>query len=316
MNLKNFAISVAFFGILITALSVRIPPQSDKVVAAIQNVDQAAHEKFHYWVIDGIQVKAVPYLTLPFRKADLQKNPFNKNELYIIREGWTYSKEELAITHADPLHGGLDFDVPYGTPVVAPADGYAMASYHTAPQKDENGDQVMYKDKPINMGYGYFVRMYIPSVNRFVMLAHLSEIDPKIPFSPAEKEDDKWMPTNSKMPVEEWKTSPHAVFIKKGTVVGKVGYSGLTWGYDEYTEGQDKPVTLDKNKYKSWDEPHLHFEDQWVNSETGEVGWQRDPLAIYNTAENYPSSKKYMPPGKDPLFFFNKDKFPKYADED
>jgi hypothetical protein len=319
MKKYTFLFLLLWFASFLFPLS-KVKAQDESIDISELPVDQLTqeqgHERFHYPVIDGEETKAIPYLTLPFRKADLSKYPLSNQELYHIAEGWIYSKEELSITHVNPLHGGIDFDVPYGTPVVAPADGYALSSYNTAVIKDEEGNARIYKGKPISLGFGYFVRMYIPSVNRLVTMGHLSNIAPNINFVLPTNEAGTWKSNSlSKMSSTEWMSNPFATYIKKGTVVGYVGYSGLTWGYDDYKEGAIRPVVIDQNKYVSWDEPHLHFEEEGINPDTGEIGWQRDPYAVYGTSDKYPSPKNKLQTGKDPLFILNKEGLPVFADD-
>lgn len=279
-------------------------------------VNQQAHEKFHYpKPLDlNENTKATPYLFFPFKKSDLEKNPLNKDNPYKITESWIYSDEELSIHKGDPLHGGVDIYVPYGTPVVSPVDGYATSSYNTYWKKDENGEIINYNGKPIRMGLGYFVYIYVPSVNRFVELAHLSEIDPAIPFIAPEKTEAGFQPFNSTIKIDEIKNNPNFVHITKGSPIGRVGYSGLAWGENlDYKESQDRSITVKESEFNSWDEPHVHFEEFWINQETGEKGWQRDPYAIYNTAEHYPTQARFTKMGKDPLWIIGEDELPEFA---
>lgn len=174
----------------------------------------------------------------------------------------------------------------------------------------------LYQGKPIRMGFGYFVRMYIPSTNRYVDIAHLSDIDSRIPFSPPEKTEDGWDPTNYDMKTEEWKDSPNTIFVKRGQTIGKVGYSGLGWGTEEeWKEGATRPVVTDPGIFKSWDKPHIHFEEFSIDQKKGTKGWQRDPYDIYDTYEYYPTPERKTSMGKEPIFFLNKDSLPKYADD-
>lgn len=281
----------------------------DKVTPSeTTQVQQSMHEASHYPEIDGKKTPATPYLTLPFRKTDLPNG-------YDITEGWIYSAKELKIHKASFVHGGIDFHAPYNTPVVAPTDGYAMSSYHTYRITDSRGQDKLYEDKTFNMGLGYFVRMYIPSVNRFIEIGHLSDIDTKIPFSMPEKTEEGWQPTNHNMKPDEWIKSPSVVFIKRGEPIGKVGYSGLSWGYNDYQEGASRPIPLDNTKFKSWDEPHIHFEEFARDPKTNDMGYHRDPYGIYNTYHEYPTPNRKKAMGTGPLFFLGNDTLPQYADE-
>ena len=286
------------------------------------------HQAFHYPHPEDLieEVKPIPYLTLPFKKDDLVKNPLNKNRLYDIYQGWIYSQKELDIHNSNPIHAGVDIHVPYGTQVISPVDGFAMSSYETqwvreggdykesAEEEDKKPIRI-YQGKEIRLGLGYFVYIYVPVVNRFLELAHLSNIDPSIPFSPPtyNPKADSWDPENYKTSIEDMSKSPHWVVVKKRDPLGRVGYSGLTWGYDEYVEGAKRPIVLDQRKFKSWDIPHIHLEEFYINQMTKQKGWQRDPYALYDTYEHYPTETRKGSMGKDPLWILNKDNLPQYT---
>ncbi|GEM_PF-1741691 len=268
------------------------------------------HEVLHTPIVNGKKIEATAYLTLPFRRSDV-KVPYN------IYQGFIYSADELKIHGGNPVHGGIDYHLPYGTPIVAPADGYATSSYLSTWVKDEETRQTkLYQGKPIRYGFGYFVRMYIPSTDRYLDIAHMSDVDSAVPFSPPEKKEDGWYPTKYDMKTDEWKSSPNAVFVKKGSIIGAVGYSGLGWGTEEeWHEGATRPVVTDPTVFKSWDKPHIHFEEFSIDQEKGIKGWQRDPYAIYDTYDYYPTPTRHTTMGKDPLFYVGTDALPKYADD-
>ncbi len=268
----------------------------------------ARHDRFHYPTVEGKEVPAKPYLTLPFRESDIKGD-------YDITEGWIYSKEEQAI-HGFTEHMGIDIAMPYGTPVISPVDGYAMSSYHTF--WVDNGSR-LYKKMPVRLGLGYFVQIYVPSVNRFLQLAHLSEIDQAIPFSPAEEQpgiDLSYNPTNHNLPIDQLKGSSAVMQIIKGQSLGKVGFSGLAWGVkyeDEYALGRDgRPIYPDP-PIRSWDEPHVHFEEFWRDQSTGEKTARRDPFGIYSTAEDYPTPYRRGVQGIDPLFLMQGNNLPQFS---
>lgn len=276
------------------------------------------HQAFHYPHPEDLteEVKPIPYLTLPFKKG----------VLYDIYQGWMYSQKELDIHNSNPIHAGVDINVPFGTQVVSPVDGFAMSSYQTqwvregenyknAAKEEDRKPIRKYQGKEIRLGIGYFVNIYVPAVNRFLELAHLSDIDPLIPFSPPtyNPEADSWDPENYKISIEDMSQSPYWVAVKKGDILGKVGYSGLTWGYDEYIEGAKRPIVLDPNKFKSWDIPHVHLEEFYINQKTKQKGWQRDPYALYDTFDHYPTETRKGVMGKDPLWILDKDNLPQFT---
>ncbi len=252
-----------------------------------------------------------------------------KDQSYEVTQGWIYSQKELDIHGGNPIHAAVDLYAPYGTPVVSPVDGYAIASYHTQwvregedykedvkPDNEEYKKPIrLYQGKPLRVGLGNFIYIYVPSVNRYIEIAHLSELDSSIPFSPPKynPKTDGWDPTNIDVKVEDMPTNPNFIHVKKGDLLGKVGYSGLSLGYSDYSEGATRPVVIDPNKDKSWDIPHVHFEEFYIDQVTKQKGWQRDPYDIYSTFEHYPSAGKKGQMGQQPLWLLDQDGLPQFA---
>ncbi len=76
----------------------------------------------------------------------------------------------------------------------------------------------------------------------------------------------------------------YVVKVKKGDVIGYVGTSAVFSGEISYQEGKiDDKV----EKFGSWDEVHLHFEEATRNQETLVKEFQRDPYDIYKSAKWY-----------------------------
>jgi len=265
----------------------------------------ARHKRFHYPIIEGKEIPATPYLTLPFRESDLKGG-------YDITEGWIYSQEEQEI-HGLVNHNGIDIAVPYGTEVVAPTDGYAMSSYHTFWLRGDAGIIKKYQGMPLRFGLGYFVQIYASSINRFIQMAHLSDIDSSVPFSPPIANEEDWMPNNHTLRIAELKNYQKVVMVEKGQPLGKVGYSGLAWGYEDYRVGIQRPLQIDPTIQKSWDEPHVHFEEFWRDQNTGQKIANRDPYGIYSTREDYPTPIRRGISGKDSLFFIGNNSLPSLA---
>ena len=190
-----------------------------------------------------------PFLHLPFKKQP-----------YKITEGWYYSKGEQKI-HGFRGHGAVDFALPCKTPVLAAASGWAVASYHLSPvfAWDKNGkrleSQRKWQGKPVFMGMGRFVRIYHPNFRVYTQYAHLSSVAPKIPFRTPRRVGSKFIPVGQNILIpENLGRSPYIVFVKAGEEIGKVGDTGLGWGYQDYPERPNSRL------YPSWDEVHLHFE--------------------------------------------------------
>ncbi len=279
---------------------------------------QKRHAAIHHPVVNGQEVTPIPYLTLPFRKEDLIEaaqtdSDFNRRRLYDITEGWMYSAAERAI-HGYKVHAGVDYYTPYGTPVAAPCDGYAVSSYFSFPLTDEQGKPKIYQGKSIAFGLGYFVQVYNPELNRFVVMGHLSDIAGQVPYSKPVFSEGTWTPVNHNLPIAAFHENPAVVPVKRGDIIGKVGFSGLRWGYEEYREGADRPIVLDPKIYKSYDEPHVHFDEYWRHQESGKKGWMRDPYDRYSTARNYPTPTRRRSIGPEPLLYLDENELPHYAD--
>lgn len=262
------------------------------------------HNNFHHPEVNGVRAMTNKYLALPF---------LSDVGTYQITEGWMYSRAEKAI-HGLKIHAGIDFYVPYGTVVVAPCEGIAISSYHSFPILQENGQTKRLEGKQVYFGLGYFVQIYVPQEARFIQLGHLSEINNSVPFSIPTFDKGVWTPTNHTLKQKEMAGNPMVTKVKRGQILGKVGFSGLRWGYNDYKQGSKRPVLLDTAKYQSYDEPHVHFEEMG-RDETGKKGWQRDPYDIYLSARNYPTPKRNRTIGDEPLFIIGSDSLPIFADQ-
>ena len=203
--------------------------------------------------------------------------PFLKGEEVKITEGWIYSEEEKSI-HGIANHQAIDYSGLRGTPVLASADGYAVSTSQIAYLSR------IYQGKRVGYGYGNYVIIWHPEKKLYTLYAHLEQAAPDIPyFQPEERSYGGWgpPPTLSLKPEDLLK---NAKFVKKGELIGWMGDSGLSWGYDELPRLRPDPIC-----YPSWDEPHLHFEVFTINAEGKKV--KLDPYGIYGTAEEYKDVK-------------------------
>lgn len=241
-----------------------------------------------------------PFLYLPFKESN-----------YRITEGWHYSEEEKNI-HGSSGHGGIDFAFPRGTEVLVAADGWAISSYFCRLLKNEDGTPRIYLGKEVSMGLGYFVQIYHPQVGLYSTYGHMNKIVDEIPFHKPVKRGSTLWPVGHKIKPEDLPKYKFAKFIRKGTVVGYVGDSGLTWGYQDY------PQRPNPDNYPSWDETHLHFE---VFSRVGSRRNKKyfDPFGIKSDFNNYPDSdrlnnRKNMGTKSSILWLLNQEDMPKFPE--
>lgn len=219
-----------------------------------------------------MEVQLQPFLYLPF-----------KEQSYRISEGWDYSEEEEAI-HGFEGHGAIDFELPRETPVLAAAEGWAIASYFGYPLKKE-GQPVLYQGKPVGFGLGYFVQIYHPQAKLYTIYGHLEQVADAIKFHAPRGRGGYLWPVGHKIAPEKLASHRLATSVKRGQAIGLVGDSGITWGYSDF------PKRPDPEHYPSWDEVHLHFE---VFARVGSRQRKKffDPFGIKSTAQDYPDSHK------------------------
>ncbi len=264
----------------------------------------AGHNGAHHPIFRDQTIEAIPYLTLPFQETDQ----------YQIQEGWKYSPTETRI-HGSIGHAALDFGRPYGSKVLAPAAGIIMASYFSYLVRAKDSDVVkVLQGKEVGMGLGLFVQLYVPSTDRHIVLAHLSRLYDHIPYSsPQRRDHNTWYPTNHAIRPEEADNHPD-VFkrVEAGEPIGEVGFSGLTWGYEDIPEGENRPQVHDPEKISSWDQPHIHMEE-CRRDDNGVKQFHRDPYDIYNTHQFYPTPTMMRAVGREPLFILGPDGLPIYA---
>ena len=204
------------------------------------------------------------WLTLPFKKEDVDK--------FKITEGWYYSEEEKAI-HGNVTHYGVDFAAPRGTPVVAAADGLMIGSFHST----YSGQ---YQGKRVGFGLGNFVQIWHEETGFYTCYAHLDSFAPSVPFIDPDKQvDGTYYPTIVNGSLEELKR--RAKPVKRGEVIGYIGDSGCSWGYDELPREK-----RDHAAKPSWDETHVHFE-VYQRDASGKKTNRTDPYGKYAKGADY-----------------------------
>jgi len=195
-----------------------------------------------------------------------------------ISEGWIYSEDEGLIHPVILTHFAVDLRAEWGTPIYAPADGLAVASYHIY-------DMVDAYDRVIGYGLGLFVQIWHEEAKLYSSYSHLSRISETIPYIPPTLEGDSWQPRRAiYVPINVFKGQ--AKPLKMGDLIGYIGYTGLRLGYKEVPAN---PPSVDSDRDKTWDPngAHLHWE---VFSRTPDGSKKKDrydPFGIYGEREEY-----------------------------
>lgn len=209
--------------------------------------------------------------------------PFAAKTKFQITEGWIYSKQENKI-HGFEIHRGLDFACRRGTPVLAPADGFAFSSFSLSYAGKKDGTIVwlrsearLYKGKFVGFGLGNFIQIYHPRQRLYTSFGHLENVAESLPYFEPTAEGDGWKPKIIFYP-EIIKSGKK---VKRGEIIGYVGDSGISWGYKERPGFRPDP-----KKYPSWDETHTHFEI-FSRDESGKKEFRYDPFGIYGGLDEY-----------------------------
>lgn len=211
-----------------------------------------------------------PFLAIPIAK----NAPRHK-----ISQGWFYSPGEKRIHPDTPTHHAVDFLAKWGTSIYAPADGLAVASYHLFDMIDSKG-------RTIGYGLGLFIAIWHEGAGVYTSYAHLSGINNElIPYIAPVLENGSWQPRNAiYLPIEQFKMG--AKPVKKGDLIGYIGYTGLRLGYDETPAN---PPTVDPAKDYTWDPAgaHLHWEVYSRTEDGSQKNKRYDPFGLYAERKAY-----------------------------
>ena len=193
--------------------------------------------------------------------------------------------------HGVEQHKAIDFGVPIGTPIYAPANGLTIATYSEflLGEKDDAGTFIprMYEGKKVYFGSGLIIQIW-HGKGRYTQYAHLDKVLPIIPYYRPiiDKDTGDLRPAHLRDAVSEYGKSVKVAKIKQGDLIGYTGVTGIGWGrrcYEDWLAGRD---------YTHYDDPHLHFMvfgKRLPRSRNTVAVW--DPFGIYGKAAQYPKGK-------------------------
>lgn len=211
-----------------------------------------------------------------------------------IGSGYCYdhSHNSNDAIHGVEDHKAIDFDAPIGTPIYAPADGLALATYSEFLLGEENSTGVFvprqYRSKNVYFGSGLIIQIW-HGKGRYTQFAHLHDTAPTIPyFEPiVDTQTGDLKPAHLRDSVDQYGRNVKVAKVRKGDFIGHTGVTGIGWGRRCYEDW------LANKKYTHYDDPHLHFMvfgKRVPRSRNASAVW--DPFGIYGKASQYPKDVK------------------------
>lgn len=229
-----------------------------------------------------------------------------------VSAGYEYDAKEKA-THGVQKHQAIDFDVPRGTAIYAPADGYYIATYGEILLEDKSGVPKLVSVKEARAGNPYskelrppaksgrwpiwFGGLFVQGWHRngtYTQYGHLDWVDSLIPYYPPSAHKTNLLYSEVlKIDPHEYQKPEVAVFLKAGTLIAKSGMTGMGWGprsFDFAAIDNDDRPDFSTAQYTHYTSPHLHFAVFGPRNSNGEPTEYFDPFGVYGTLNDaYPA---------------------------
>ena len=260
-----------------------------------------------------------PFLFLPFRQEDAKELK--------VTSGWRTALDEMPAV-LDEEHLALDFEgVKYRRPVVAMADGWAIATFQSGVLRGGVDQKAPYNTlwtDPITgrqgyLGYsGLIVDIVFDATNAMdnhyrAQYFHLAEFERGMEYLPPKPGTDVSTLDGkiAKVYTPESKDLRNPTLkrtrVKAGDIIGYIGDSGINFGYDDAIDPASGVVRdRDRKALPPWDPQgagvavaledaaQLHLE-VFIRDADG-VKQQFDPLDLYTQAVGAPGSVFQMGP--------------------
>lgn len=276
----------------------------------------------------GLVQPAKPFAAFPFSQAVAPKLKMSS--------GWFIAEDERDVI-ADDFHEALDFEGPAcGTPVLAIADGWAVASYQSGiarggkapfdPANPANPDTDWQDPISKHTGWlgfsGLFVELQtnvqIPGFqNATAQYFHLAAVNPKIKWLVPERREDtvtwdgkrvaNWFPAGIRQSQEDIRKI--ATPVKRGDVIGWLGDTGINFGWNDKLDAKHGFVwPRDRRANPPWDPPgagvttplayacQLHIEFYSGRSATFGKLNRFDGMDLYKRVTGNPGTPTYNNP--------------------
>lgn len=213
------------------------------------------------------------------------QRPFGRQVRPVITEGWYYSEEETQL-HGATDHQSIDFAMPLGTPILAAADGLAVASFTEVPVPNKDGSHRQWKGKPIYFGAGLMIKIFHPN-GWCTLYGHLHRlgrelIDASVYYPPIQEVDGGFISKNISVSQNEVGRNVKALPVKAGQVIAYSGITGMGWGRPTYADW------LAGKPYEVCDEEHLRFQVSFSELNKKDEYESIDPFGMYKQNLAYP----------------------------
>jgi hypothetical protein len=274
-------------------------------------------------------VQPQPFAALPFPKVVAP--------LLRVTNGWYEEEQELKVIGNDDFHAALDFEgMPCGTPVLAAADGVAVATYQSGIERggeapydpnDPYNPHTDWKD-PVTghtgwLGFAGLVvelqtNVVVPGFqNATLQYFHLAAVNPAIKWLAPDRDPDTV--TWDGKHVENW--TPNAIRksqadiraiatpVKRGQLLGWLGDTGINFGYnDHFVPELHQVLPRDRHANPPWDPQgagattplafacQLHLEEYSGRSATFSKLNRFDAMDLYARITGVPGTPSYNNP--------------------